>query len=423
MNNKKTIRAWTFYDWANSVFPLVMATAIFPAFYEEVTKTGNSDIVNFLGIDIKNTVIYSYAISASYLIIAFLSPLLSGIADYSGRKKQFMFFFVLIGSLSSSSLFFFDGSNIHFGIFAYMLANIGFNGSLVFYNSYLPEITIPENYDKVSARGYSMGYIGSVILLIINILIINSGETLGLKNLVPVQLSFLSVGIWWFGFSLYSLTKLPRGQRKGKIDKNIIWSGYREVNKVFKKLSHVSKLKTYLSSFFFYSMGVQTVIYMAALFGSKELGIDTSKLIIAILIIQFLGVAGAELFARVSKSFGNKTALTSTLSIWIIVCISAYFVQGETGFYLLAALVGLVMGGVQSISRSTFSKLLPENVKNTASFFSFYELTEKLAIVVGTFSYGLIESLTGSMRLSSIGLSVFFILGIVILRFTKIEKN
>ena len=424
-DNKKIINAWAFYDWANSVYPLVITAAIFPAFYENVTKgSDGSDTIHFLGFSVVNTVLYSLAFSFSYLVIALVAPILSGIADYTGTKKSFMRFFVFLGALSCSSLFFFNGQNIYLGIAAFVLASIGFNGSLVFYNSYLPEIASAENMDRVSAKGFSLGYIGSVILLLLNLAFIMNAVKLGITDkLLPYHLAFLSVGIWWIAFSQYSFHYLPKPLAKPKEKQNYFLHGFRELVKVWQQLKHLRNLKFFLAGFFMLSMGVQTVIYMSTLFAAKEIHIPTQKLIIGILLIQFLGVAGAFLFSRFSKWVGNIRALICGLVLWIFMCVSAYFVQDANGFFMVAALVGLLMGGTQALARSTYSKLIPPDTIDFASFFSFYEFSEKVAIVIGTAVYGLVEMISGSMRNSVFGLTLFFALSLVFLPFVKIRKE
>ena len=424
LNNRKLVNAWIFYDWANSVFPLVITAAIFPPFYEEVTKQADgSDLVYFWGLTIKNSVLYSYSFSFSFLITAFLSPLLSGIADYSGNKKTYMRFFVLLGSLSCIILFFFDGSNIPLGLLGIILGNIGFNGSLVFYNAYLKEIVTDDELDKVSAKGYSVGYFGGFILLVMNLALIMNADKLGIESKVlPYQLSFLSVGIWWFLFSQYTFYHLPKNKGNSHEKGNYILNGFREINKVFKQLKHQAVIRKFLVGFFFYSMGVQTVLYMASFFGAKVLNVSTQGLIISILLIQLVAMLGAQLFARLSLKFGNIKALLIALAFWVITCVTAYFIYKPEGFYLLAAMVGLVMGGIQSLSRSTYSKLIPKQTTDTASYFSFYEFSEKIAIVLGIAAYGLIEDISGSMRNSILMLILFFVAGFIALSFVKIKK-
>lgn len=423
--SSKIINAWCLYDWANSVYLLVITSTIFPVYFNGVSQAAfNSDIVVFFGYEIINTVLYSYSISISFLIVAALSPLLSGIADSSGRKKYFLKFFTYLGSLSSVLLLAFDGHNIEFGIICSVLASIGYSGSLVFYNAYLPDITSAENYDSISARGYSFGYIGSVLLLVVSLLLIENFETLGFSSeLQAVKLSFLLVGIWWFGFAQVSFYYLPKDQYKVYELTKTISKGYQEIAKVWNQLKELKVMKYYLASFFFYSAGVQTVMFLAATFGDKELKMESSKLIATVLVIQLVAILGAYAFAWISKKYSNKTSIMSMLIIWIGVCVYAYLLQTENQFYLLASIVGFIMGGIQSMSRSTFSKLIPAGSVDNTSFFSFYDVTEKLSIVMGTFSYGLIEQLTGSMRNSTLVLGGFFIVGIGLLFLSGLDAK
>lgn len=423
MYNKKTIRAWCMYDWANSVYSLVIKSSIFPVFYNTATiKAFEGEYVDFFGFKLINTALYSFSIALSFLIIAVLSPILSGIADSTDSKKSFMKFFTYIGAIACIGLFFFTGKNIEWAIFCSVLASIGYTGSLVFYNAYLPIITTPDKYDLISARGFSLGYIGSLILLIINLICISNPQWFGLETTgLIARVSFLTVGIWWLGFSQITFNGLPSEYGHPLKSDNILTKGYRELLIVFTEIKTMPSLKVYLSSFFFYSMGVQTVMYMAASFGSKELGLPGPKLIMTILIINAVAIGGAYFFAWLSKFSSNKISLLMMLLIWVGACIFAYFVYTAYQFYLLAFVVGLVMGGIQSLSRSTYSKLMPAGTHDHSSYFSFYDVVEKLAVVIGTISYGLIEEFTGSMRNSTLALGSFFIIGIVILFFNRMD--
>lgn len=414
-NNKKIIHAWSMYDWANSVYSLVITSTIFPIYYNAVTSSENSDTVFFIGREFKNTALYSYLLSFSFLIIALLSPLLSGMADYSGSKKSFMKFFCWLGAISCASLYFFTAETLWIGVLGFMLATIGFSGSLVFYNAFLPEIATPDRQDKVSARGFALGYIGSSLLLIFNLIIIQKPEWFGIQSAsFAPRFSFLLVGVWWIGFASYTFYYLPSNIYNRKISGSVVWNGYHELLKVVKELRYQTGLKLFLLSFFFYNMGVQTVMYVAALFGDKELKLESGQLILTILIIQFVAIAGAYLFAYLSGRFGNLRALLLALSVWILVCYGAYYIYSASEFYLLAFTVGMVMGGVQSLSRSSYSKLLPDT-KDHSSYFSFYDVCDKLGTVLGTASYGLIEELSGSMRNSVVALMSFFMAGLILL--------
>ena len=420
--SKKVINGWAMYDWANSVYNLVITSTIFPAYYEYVTGDQNdattNDTVVLFGRTFVNTSLYQYALGIAFIIVAVLSPLLSSIADYKGNKKSFLFFFCTMGSLACCALFFYDKSNLAYGLICMIIACVGFWSSLVFYNSYLPEIAAPEDQDKVSAKGFVMGYIGSVILQIICFLFVLMPDKFGITLGKASQVSFLLVGIWWWGFGQLALSKLPKG--KPAVDKpeqgNVFTYGYKEINKVWKQLSHTPVLESYLAAFFCYNMGVQTVMLAATLYGKSELNIPTTNLIIAILIIQIVAIPGAMLIAKLSEKIGNFNALMVCISCWIVLCVFGYLIprDGINQFYTLAILVGFVMGGIQSLSRSTYAKLMPET-KDTTSYFSFYDVTEKIAIVIGMFSFGFINELTGSQRNSVLALIIFFVLGFILL--------
>ncbi len=427
---KKVINGWAMYDWANSVYNLVITSTIFPAYYESVTGDGNdatvNDTVRIFGREFVNTSLYNYALAIAFLIVAFISPILSSIADYKGNKKKFLFFFCTMGSIACSAMYFFDKTNLVYGLFCLIIACIGFWSSLVFYNSYLPEIAAPEDQDKVSAKGFAMGYIGSVILQVICFVFVMSPKTFGIDGGKAAQISFLLVGIWWWGFGQLALSRLPHGKpsEHKKNEGSILTNGYKELNIVWKQLSALPVLKRYLAAFFFYNMGVQTVMLAATLYGKSELNIPTTNLIIAILIIQLVAVPGAFLIAKLSEKIGNFRALMITICIWIVLCIVGYNIprNGINQFYTLAVLVGFVMGGIQSLSRSTYAKLMPET-KDTTSFFSFYDVTEKIAIVIGMFSFGYINELTGSQRNSVLALIIFFILGLIMLMFAMNKQK
>ncbi len=432
INNKKVVNAWCSYDIANSAYNLIITTVLFPIYYQEVTKSAfKGEIINFCGFALKNTVIYDYTIAFAYFIIIILAPLLSGIADYGGYRKRFMQFFTIIGSISCFLLYWFRGENIGFGLSLVALAVIGYAGSLVYYNSFLPMIASKEHHDKISAKGFSWGYGGSMVLLIINLLTIENYQFFKFSGkLEALKFSFLEVGIWWLVISQFAFYFLKDYPPKGKLKMTILKNGYNELNNVLSSIKKQKNTKLFLISFLFFSMGVQTVILVASIFGSAELGITGSKLIVTIILLQVLGIVGSYLFSRVSIKFGNKVSLIIMLLIWVAICISAYFTKNEYQFYGVAAAVGMVIGGIQSQSRSTYSKLIPKETIDTASYFSFYDITEKIAVVLGMFSFGFIDQLTGSMRNSAISMSFFFFIALIILLFTKlpmpfanIEKN
>ncbi|MBA4198691.1 MAG: MFS transporter [Chitinophaga sp.] len=420
--SKKVINGWAMYDWANSAYNLVITSTIFPAYYDAITTTKManhvvSHKVTFLGTEFESAALYNYAIAFAYLVIALISPILSSIADYKGNKKKFMQFFCYLGGIACCTLFKFDGSTLSLGIICCILAAIGYCGSLVFYNSYLPEIAAEADQDKVSAKGFAYGYIGSVLLQIICFVFVLM-KPFNMTDAFAAQLSFLLVGLWWIGFAQITFATLPKSMPAlQRSQNNIFTNGFYELKKVWKEATHLPVLKRFLLSFFFYSMGVQTVMLAATLFGSQVLQLETSSLIMCILIIQLVAIAGAYIMAKLSDIMGNIRVLMFVVIIWILICIAAYFVTTAIQFYIVAAIVGLVMGGIQSLSRSTYAKVMPET-KDTASFFSFYDVTEKIAIVIGMFSFGLIQQITGNMRNSIIALILFFAVGLLCLLLT-----
>lgn len=428
--SKKVINGWAMFDWANSVYNLVITSTIFPAYYEAMTAErteGGVSYVHFLGREFVNTSLYNYALGFALLIVALILPMLTSIADYKGNKKQFMAFFFTIGSLACASLYFFeDLHTLWIGITCMILACICFWSSYVFSNSFLPEIAAPEDRDRVSAKGFSYGYIGSVILQVVCFVFVMKSEWFGTNESGGSRLSFLAVGIWWLGFGYFSMSRLPKplaaaNTSSGNV--NVITGGYKELRTVWNQLKQMPVIKRFLGSFFFYNMGVQTVMLAATLYGKSELEIPVANLIIAILLIQLVAIPGAFFISKLSGRIGNFKALMVVIFVWILICIFAYFVPKHAivQFYILGAIVGFVMGGIQSLSRSTYSKLMPET-KDTASFFSFYDVTEKVAVVIGMFSFGYITELTGSQRGSVLALMTFFVIGLIVL-FSALKKQ
>jgi MFS transporter, UMF1 family len=422
--DKKVIKSWCMYDWANSVYNLVINTSIFPIYYTAVTDNeANGHTVDFFGITMVNSVLYSYAISISYLLSAIMLPLLSGVADYTGEKKKFLKIFTTIGSLACMGLFFFNSGTLEWGIICVVLASLGYSSSLVFYDAYLPEIAPASMTDKVSAQGYSYGYFGSALLLIISLVLITFFDTFGFENEGDATRTvFLIVGVWWIGFAQIPFKNLPDNVFNKKPQGHIFLNGYLELKKVFIELKSQPNIKRYLTAFFFFNMGVQTIMLLATLFGSKELKLKSDDLIPILLIIQFVAIIGATAFARVSEWKGNIFALCSMIIIWIGICVFAYTITSVNEFYIVAVLVGLVMGGIQSLARATFSKLLPKETTEHASYFSFYDVIFHISVVLGTFSYGFIEQISGSMRNSTLALASYFIIGFVLLIFIKMPK-
>ena len=429
--SKKLLNAWAFYDWANSVYSLVIASAVFPIYYQALFSSAGINSITIFGGEIRSTPLISYTTAAAFVIVSLLIPILSGIADFVGNKKVFMKFFCYLGALSCMGLYFFSLENILVSLLLYFLALVGFWSSWVFYNSYLPDVAFPEQQDRLSAKGFSLGYIGSVILLLFNLAMIMMPNTFGFGDdgaakMLAMKYSFISVGIWWIVFSQYTFYYLPKGNKSNnKISWRILLDGFKELRGVYQSLSENLVLKRYLTAFFVYSMAVQTVMLVAAYFGEQEInwGDDDQKtigLISSILIIQLVAIVGAQLTSKASEKYGNVPTLIVINGIWAVICVVAFFITSPFQFYATAGFVGMVMGGIQALSRSTYSKFLPET-KDTASYFSFYDVSEKIGIVIGMLIYGIIDQLTGSMRNSILFLVVFFIIGALLL--FRIPRN
>ncbi len=424
--SQKLLNAWAFYDWANSVYTLTIASSIFPIFYSSLFLSEIKNVPAF-GIEFKSTALITFVTAFTFLVVAFTSPILSGIADYVGNKKNFLKFFCYLGSAGCIGLYWFDISpeGIHLSLLFYFMGLIGYWGSLVFYNSYLPDIAFEEQQDAISAKGFSMGYIGSVLLLIVNLVMV-MGQDEGAAKMQMMRYSFVTVGIWWALFSQYSFYYLPKGTSSGhKVTREVVFNGLKELRLVWKQLKQDLRLKRYLYAFFVFSMAVQTIMLVAVYFGEEEIawGSDDAKttgLIVSILVIQLVAVIGAILTSRASNRFGNIKTLIAVNCIWMCLCFYAYFIETPMQFYIAASIVGLVMGGIQALARSTYSKFLPET-EDTTSFFSFYDVAEKIGIVIGMVIFAFIDQITGSMRNGILFLFVFFLAGIILL--FRVPKN
>lgn len=423
--SKTLLNAWAFYDWANSVYTLTIASTIFPIFYGALFVSDNK-YIHVFGSDVKNTALISFVTAFAFLVIAFISPILSGVADYIGNKKVFMKFFCYIGGLACIGLNWFSLEYIYLSLGFYFIGLIGYWGSLVFYNSYLPDIAFPEQQDRVSAKGFSLGYLGSVLLLLLNLAMVMKPQWFGITGtegeaaMKAMRYSFITVGLWWIIFSQYTYYILPKGKKtKQKVTKAVLFNGFTELKNVFAEIKEDVRLKRYLRAFFVYSMAVQTIMLVATYFGEQEVdwGGEQEKtmgLILSILVIQIVAILGAVLTSRASAKFGNIKTLILINFIWMALCFYGYFVKTPMQFYITAMFVGLVMGGIQALSRSTYSKFLPDT-KDTTSYFSFYDVAEKIGIVIGMVIYGSIDQITGSMRNSILFLFIFFLLGIILL--------
>lgn len=419
-NQKKVINAWCMYDWANSVHNLVITTVIFPMYFlSTAINEKGGDIIQFLGFTVKNDALYSYTVSAAAFTLVLLNPILTSMADYSGRKKLFMKFFCYLGAASCAYFYFFTKDSITSSVIAFYLSIIGWGGSIVFYNSFIPEIVSEDRYDSISARGFAFGYIGSVLLLIFNLVMILQPQFFGLTQAdtesgLTARIAFLTVGIWWAGFAQIPFYFLPKDAAKA-FESQWIRKGFKELRKVIAELKERLLLKRFLAAFFIYDMGVMTVIYVATIFAQKELSIPRDGLIITLLLIQLVAIPGSYLASWLSNRFGNTIAIRIEIFVWAMVPLGAYFTTTAQEFYVIAAVVGLIMGGIQSLSRSTYAKLIPDRTEDTATYFGFYDIVEKLATALGTLTFGAIIEISGNMRNSILFLLILFIIGFILL--------
>ncbi len=419
-NQPVIVNAWCMYDWANSVHALVIVSSVFPVYFSATAVSDSgSPFIDFFGFTVKNSVLFSYSVSVAFLIVALMIPFCTAVADYLGKRKFFMKLFCYFGALSCGFLYFFTRDTVEMSLIAFVMSLIGWSGSIVFYNSFLPLIATENNFDRYSARGFSWGYIGSVLLMVFNLTMILSPASYGITDPgMPARISFMTVGIWWVLFAQIPFYYLPQDAPARLItvgSKGWLFNGFRQLKKVFGELKGQKHLGRFLTAFFVCNMGVQTVMYVATIFGSNELKLPAQSLIITVILIQLVGIGGSYLFSYFSSLWGNIYALMVGIAVWVGICICAYYVNSQNQFYMLAAAVGMVMGGMQSLNRSTYSKLIPDDTGDTASYFSYYDVTEKTSLVIGTFLFGFVEQMTGSMRNSVLVLTLIFILGFVLL--------
>lgn len=408
------------YDWANSVYSLVITSSLFPVFFGLVAlNKADGNTVDFLGFKVLNSALFSFSVSFSFLLAGLTSPLLTALADLGNNRKSFLRFFCILGSLSCIALATFSGQHLEWGMAFFVLASLGYSASIVFYNSYLPSIAGPDQLNAVSARGFAMGYIGSVILLIfilLPILLPSVFGFLGLRFVQICRIGFVLTGLWWLFFGLFAIRSLPDASHLPTLKRT--WKNIRiRLISAWLMTFQLYGLGQFLLAFFLINTGVQTIMYLAALFGDKELHLPAEKLILTILILQLVAIIGARFFAWLAGFQGAIPVLILVSAGWIGASIGAYFIQNEMQFYLLAALVGSVMGGTQSMMRSVFAGFLPEEETSRSALFGWFDLLDKISTVLGTFLFGFINQMTGSMRWSALSLTVFFIMGMIILWF------
>ncbi|WP_277673661.1 MFS transporter [Piscibacillus halophilus] len=411
----KLQRSWMMYDWANSAFATTIMAAVFPIFYNSVAAANLSEGAA--------TSYYSFTQSIAVLIVAVMAPILGAIADYSAAKMKFLRFFAYMGMAGSILLFTVNEGNYILASLLFIIASVGFSGGNVFYDAFLPHVTNKDDMDRVSTKAYAFGYIGGGILLAINLLMIMKYSWFGLpSSKEATQLAFVSVGLWWFIFSipLFKNLKEEKVVNQGKRTKSYVAIGFSRIGETFKTLKHYKQLLIFIIAFWMFSDGISTIIRMATFYGAT-IGIGQNDLIAALLITQFVGIPCTLFFSKLAKWISAKKALTLALMVYVVIVILGYFMTSALHFYLLAVCVGTVQGGAQALSRSIFARMIPHN--KHAEFFGFYGITSKFAAIIGPAVFGITAGLTDNSRLGILSLIVFFVIGIVLLQLVNIEKG
>uniref|UniRef100_UPI00158B364F MFS transporter n=1 Tax=Piscibacillus halophilus TaxID=571933 RepID=UPI00158B364F len=402
-------------DWANSAFATTIMAAVFPIFYNSVAAANLSEGAA--------TSYYSFTQSIAVLIVAVMAPILGAIADYSAAKMKFLRFFAYMGMAGSILLFTVNEGNYILASLLFIIASVGFSGGNVFYDAFLPHVTNKDDMDRVSTKAYAFGYIGGGILLAINLLMIMKYSWFGLpSSKEATQLAFVSVGLWWFIFSipLFKNLKEEKVVNQGKRTKSYVAIGFSRIGETFKTLKHYKQLLIFIIAFWMFSDGISTIIRMATFYGAT-IGIGQNDLIAALLITQFVGIPCTLFFSKLAKWISAKKALTLALMVYVVIVILGYFMTSALHFYLLAVCVGTVQGGAQALSRSIFARMIPHN--KHAEFFGFYGITSKFAAIIGPAVFGITAGLTDNSRLGILSLIVFFVIGIVLLQLVNIEKG
>ena len=428
--NGREIRGWMMYDWANSAFVTTVGTVLLGPYLTSIAQAavGENGMIFAAGpLHVTAKSLYADTVSLSVLLQVVLLPLLGAVADYTNLKKRLMAAFCYAGALATGLLFFITAGGHLWGALLYMVANLSFGGSIVLYNAYLNEICPPDQRDKVSSQGWALGYLGGGILLALNLALVTVGPSMGIPTGLAVRISLLSAGLWWAGFALFTFTRLrshdaPRALPAGQ---SLVSVGFRELGGTFRELRRLPHTLRYLVGYLLYNDGIQTVISMASVFLAQELFVAKGRepsqtfLISIILLVQFVGFFGALLFERIARVIGAKNAILISLVLWSGVVIYAYaLLQTETEAWLMAAVIAIVLGGSQALSRSLFSKMIPAG--REASFFGLYEISERGTSWIGPLIFARVVATTGSYRDAILSVIVLFLSGMIVLAVTDV---
>ena len=417
---------WYFYDWANSTFSTTVVTVFLGPYLTDIAfaAADANGFVYPLGIPIAAGSLFAYLVSFSVILQVLFLPILGAIADYSNRKKQLLAIFAYIGSLTTIGFYFLEGDNYLFGSLLFIIANVAFGAALVFYNAFLPEIAPPNRRDAVSSQGWAFGYLGGGLLLALNLVFFNSRDSLGVSTGDAVRICMASAGIWWAGFTIIPLLTLRNRSSAQPLPKgeNVLTVGFRQLWHTFKQAQNYPQTLLFLAAYLLFNDGIQAVIALASVYGAQELNLDQSVLITTILMVQFVAFGGALAFGWLAKYIGARKAIMVSLVIWTIAVIGGYFMPAENPpiFFLFGALVAIVLGGSQALSRSVFSQMIPKGQES--EYFSLYEVGERGTSWLAPLLFGVAQQQTGSYRIAIVSLIIFFILGLILLSFVDIRR-
>ncbi len=426
MNDRREIFGWTMYDWANSAFSTTVVTVFLGPYLSNIAQAAAdaNGMLYLFGIPIKYDSLFTYCVSASILLQVVLLPILGAIADYSHLRKRMLMTFSTLGAVATILLFFVAPGLHWVGAALFILANVSFGASIVFYNAYLPDIASPDQRDQVSSRGFALGYAGGGLLLLLNLLLFSFRERLGVDSALAARLSLASAGLWWLGFSLITFRTLrPRhAARQLPGGESYLTVGFKQLRSTFRQISKFPQTVRYLVAFLLYNDGIQTVIVVAAIFASIELGMDDQQLILVILMIQAVAFLGAFfLFPFLARRLGAKGAIVASLIVWSLVVIYAFAaLTTQLQFWILGAVIALVLGGSQALSRSLFAQMIPQG--REAEFFSFYEVSDRATSFLGPLIFGLANQLFGSLRYGILSLIILFVLGLALLLTVNVPR-
>lgn len=425
MNDKRELRGWYFYDWANSAFYTTVITVFLGPYLTEITKAA-ADAEGFvypLGIKVGAGSFFPYIVSLSVALQVFVLPVLGAFADYSHVKKQMLGFFAYLGSFATVCMYFVKDSRYILGGILFLIANLSFGASIVIYNSFLNDIASEDKRDEVSSKGFALGYIGGGLLLGLNLVFFSRAESFGLTTGEAVRISLLSSGAWWGIFTLIPMALLKRRQAIRSLPAGkSYWSiGFSQLWHTIKSLPRYPHTLLFLLGFLLYNDGIQTVIIMASTFGQEALGLEVSTLTTVVLMIQFIAFFGATLFNYIAKAVGTKRAIMISILVWTATVFYAYsFLQTKRDFFILGAIIGIVLGGSQALSRSLFSLMIPKGQE--AEYFSLYEVSDKGTSWMGPFLFGFVYQMTNNYRQAILSLAILFVLGLIILSIVNVRK-